>query len=84
MLTRFVRFAVDTRPIKLAVETNPLKFAVLTTDPKTIVDRYPTVPRPITVDVRFVANPMVEINPSVPSPITVLVSSVGSIKLLIY
>ena len=47
VLTRFVRFAVDTRPsklavetklVKLAVDTKPLKFAVLTIDPKTIVE----------------------------------------------
>ena len=41
---------MDTKPIKFAVDTNPLKFAVLTIDPKTIVEKYPAVPKPMTVE----------------------------------
>ena len=39
---------------KLAVDTKFAKFAVLTSKVKTIVERYPAVPRPITVDVSCV------------------------------
>ena len=73
-----------TKVAKLAVETILARFAVDTTEVHTIVERYPAVPRPITVDVRFLVKPILETNPVVPRPITVLVSSVGSIKLLIY
>jgi hypothetical protein len=48
---KFVRFAVDTKFIKLAVETKFIKLAVETT-PGTD-ERYPAVPNPLTVDVRF-------------------------------
>jgi hypothetical protein len=47
-------------------------------------ERYPAVPRPITVDVRFDWSPIVDTNPAVPRPITVEVNSVGSINVLIY
>ena len=66
METRFTRLAVDTRFARLAVEIWPAKFAVLTklaklavlTRPKpprfvTALERYPVVPKPITVLVRF-------------------------------
>jgi hypothetical protein len=46
--TRFTKFAVETKFARFAVETNPY--------PPTLViaeDKYPTVPRPITVDVKF-------------------------------
>ena len=83
--TKFARFAVLTCPAKLAVETRLARFAVLTNPPKLgILERYPAVPRPITVEVTFVAKPILETKPAVPRPITVLVNSVGSIKLLIY
>ena len=57
--TRLAKLAVETRLAKLAVETKFAKLAVLTklaklaveiTEPQTIVERYPAVPRPITVD----------------------------------
>jgi hypothetical protein len=55
--TRFAKFAVETRFAKFAVETRRAKFAVLTRpNPPMFVsalERYPTVPRPITVLVRF-------------------------------
>ena len=60
MLTIFARLAVEMRFTKLgvlmrlarlAVEMRFTKLAVLTTDPHCIVERYPIVPRPITVDV---------------------------------
>jgi hypothetical protein len=38
---------------KLAVETKPNRFAVLTTEVKTIVERYPNVPRPVMVLVKL-------------------------------
>ena len=40
--TKFVRFAVETKLSKLAVETTP-----------GTEERYPAVPNPLTVDVRF-------------------------------
>jgi len=54
---RFTKFAVDTSVARLAVETKFARFAVETNPyPPTLViaeDKYPTVPRPITVDVKF-------------------------------
>ena len=44
MLTRFARLAVETKLAKLAVDTKFPRFAAVT------LDRYPAVPRPITVD----------------------------------
>ena len=44
----------------------------------------PKVPRPCAVDATAYVRPNVETKPDVPRPIIVLVSSVGSIKLLIY
>ena len=60
--TRLVKLAVDTKLVKLAVETRLAKFAVETRfvrfavliNPFITEDKYPAVPRPITVDVRFV------------------------------
>ena len=48
MLTKFTRLAVDTCPDRLAVLTSP-------NPPKLVMalERYPVVPRPITVLVRF-------------------------------
>jgi hypothetical protein len=46
-------------------------------------ERYPAVPRPITVDVRFDWRPIVDTNPAVPRPMIVEVSSLGSINVLI-
>ena len=48
--TKLARFAVLTKLAKLAVLICPDKFAVDTTEPQTIVERYPVVPRPITVE----------------------------------
>jgi len=42
VLTKPVRFAVDTRFAKFALDTNPPKLGIL--------DKYPVVPRPITVE----------------------------------
>ena len=57
VLTRFARLAVLTRLARLAVDTRLAKLAVLTRpNPPMFVsalERYPTVPRPITVLVRF-------------------------------
>ena len=44
---------VETKFAKFAVEIWFAKFAVLTSEPRTTVERYPAVPRPITVLVRF-------------------------------
>jgi hypothetical protein len=46
--------AVDTRPTKLAVLTRPFGFIEAVAE-----DRYPTVPRPITVLVRFACESIV-------------------------
>jgi hypothetical protein len=55
--TRPAKFAVDTRPAKFAVDTRFARFAVETRpNPPMFVnalERYPVVPRPITVLVRF-------------------------------
>jgi len=55
--TKFAKFAVETKVAKFAVETKFAKFAVLTkpNPPKLVIalDKYPTVPQPITVLVRF-------------------------------
>ena len=55
--TRFAKFAVDTRRAKFAVLTKLAKLAVLTrpNPPRFVIalDRYPVVPRPMTVLVRF-------------------------------
>ena len=45
------RFAVDTKLARFAVLIYPAKLAVETTEFQTIVERYPVVPKPITVDV---------------------------------
>ena len=45
---RLARLAVETKFAKLAVETNPYPPTLVIAD-----DKYPTVPRPITVDVKF-------------------------------
>jgi hypothetical protein len=47
-----VRFAVLIRSARFAVLIRSVRFAVLTTESHTIVDKYPTVPNPITVEVR--------------------------------
>jgi hypothetical protein len=56
--TRLVRLAVDTRFAKLAVDTKFARFAVDTRPPGITVavalDKYPTVPKPITVLTKFV------------------------------
>ena len=55
---RFVRLAVETRPVRLAVDTKFARFAVDTRPPGIVVavtlDKYPTVPKPMTVLTRFV------------------------------
>lgn len=55
--TRFAKFAVEIWPAKFAVETRLTKLAVLTRpNPPMFVsalERYPTVPKPMTVLVRF-------------------------------
>ena len=43
--------AVEIKFAKLAVEIWCARFAVETIEPKTIVERYPAVPKPITVDI---------------------------------
>ena len=53
VLIRLARLAVLTKLARLAVEIKSARLAVLTSEPKTTVERYPTVPRPITVLVRF-------------------------------
>ena len=47
-----VRFAVVKSPVRFAVLMSPVRFAVLTTESHTIVDKYPAVPNPMTVEVR--------------------------------
>ena len=42
--------AVETKFTRLAVETKFTRFAVLTNEPNWIVERYPAVPKPITVE----------------------------------
>jgi len=49
------RFAVDTKDTRFAVETKPAKFPVDTKLERLIEERYPAVPRPITVDPSCVA-----------------------------
>jgi hypothetical protein len=46
------KYEVDTKVAKFAVDTRPVRLAVLINEPKTTVEIYPTVPRPITVLVR--------------------------------
>ena len=46
--TKVVRFAVETRFARFAVETRLARFAVAVA-----LDKYPTVPKPMTVLVRF-------------------------------
>ena len=53
--TKFARFAVETKLAKFAVETRFARLPVLTTGPSTRVERYPAVPRPITVEPSCVA-----------------------------
>ena len=57
MDTKVAKFAVETRFARLAVETRFARFAVETRPPGSAVavalDKYPTVPKPITVLVRF-------------------------------
>ena len=57
VLTKLARLAVEIWPARFAVETRLAKLAVLTRpNPPMFVsalDRYPTVPKPITVLVRF-------------------------------
>ena len=48
MLIRFARLAVDTWPAKFAVLTRPYPPRLVSA-----LDKYPTVPRPITVLVTF-------------------------------
>ena len=50
VLVRSARLAVETNLARFAVETKLAKLAVLATDPQGIVERYPIVPRPITVE----------------------------------
>jgi hypothetical protein len=51
LLTRPARFALLTSPTRFAVLTRPARFAVLIK--LGILDKYPVVPRPITVLVKF-------------------------------
>jgi hypothetical protein len=51
--TKLAKFAVETRFAKLAVETKLRRFAVETTP--VILETYPAVPNPITVDARSFA-----------------------------
>jgi hypothetical protein len=54
--TRVAKLAVETRVAKLAVETKLARFAVETRFPRftaVTLDKYPTVPKPITVLVRL-------------------------------
>ena len=53
--TTLARFAVDTKLARFAVDTKLARFAVETTEPQTIVETYPAVPRPITVEPTCVA-----------------------------
>ena len=48
-----VKLAVLTKLAKFAVETRLVKLAVETTEPNKILDKYPVVPRPITVLVKL-------------------------------
>ena len=50
MEIREAKLAVETKFTRFAVETKFTKLAVETIEPKNIVERYPAVPRPITVD----------------------------------
>ena len=70
--TKLVRFAVDTKFARLAVDTKLVRFAVDTRfailaveiiDPKTIEEKYPAVPSPITVEPICVARKLVLTNP---------------------
>ena len=64
---------------KLGAETNPAVWKNRVVDAKEALDTYATVPRPITVEVRFGCRP-------IPATVerTVEANSVGSIKVLIY
>ena len=53
VLTRPTRLAVEIKPARFAVDTKLAKLAVLTSEPRVTVDRYPKVPRPTIVLVRF-------------------------------
>jgi hypothetical protein len=56
VLTKFAKFAVEICPAKFAVETKFAKLAVLTNPPRLgILERYPAVPNPITVEPSCVA-----------------------------
>ena len=90
---RFAKFAVETRFAKFAVETKFVRLAVLI-NPFGIVafvaeDKYPTVPRPITVLVRFVCErkemPVIEetLSCCVESIIAVIVFAVIVIVLIL-
>ena len=48
--TKLARLAVETKLARLAVETKLARLCVLTIGPKIIVDIYPAVPSPITVE----------------------------------
>ena len=48
--TKLAKLAVETKLARFAVLTCPARLAVETRDPQIIVDKYPAVPRPITVD----------------------------------
>ena len=61
--TKLVRFAVDIRPMRFAVDTRFAILAVEIIDPKTIEERYPAVPSPITVEPICVARKLVLTNP---------------------
>jgi hypothetical protein len=58
VLTKLLKFAVDTKLIKLAVETKLIRLGVETT-PGT-EERYPAVPRPLTVEATWVSRYVVE------------------------
>ena len=57
VLTKVAKFAVETKFAKFAVDTRFARLAVLIrpNPPKLVIalDKYPTVPKPITVLVRF-------------------------------
>ena len=74
-----MRYAVETKFKRFGAEINPAVWKNCVVEARDVVEIYPTLPNPITVDVRLGCNPM---------PVTVErrvdASSVGSIKVLIY
>jgi hypothetical protein len=70
---------VETKFNKFGELTNPAVWKKRVVDTKDTLETYPTVPKPITVEVRFDCNP-------IPATVerTVDASSVGSINVLMY